>query len=486
MLRTFPFSLCGESKTWLNELNEGTITSWNEMREAFISRYFSPGKFIRLLNDIRNLHQLGNETLVEARIRLKEMLRICYGHVLTKGMIVHIFCHGLDDPTQGILDAGGIFLYNTPNEAFKILEDKFLLKLDFSGESQNSPKPKTVVSAGGNNINSNHTILMEKFKTLALEIDFEFLITRNELKEMRDSLRDNYASQIYIKDDTPMCEPHEASYCNTPILINIAAEANQCLFQYGENQEEAVMLRTFPFSLCGESKTWLNELNEGTITSWNEMREAFISRYFSPGKFIRLLNDIRNLHQLGNETLVEARIRLKEMLRICYGHVLTKGMIVHIFCHGLDDPTQGILDAGGIFLYNTPNEAFKILEDKFLLKLDFSGESQNSPKPKTVVSAGGNNINSNHTILMEKFKTLALEIDFEFLITRNELKEMRDRKIIVVTLVEEQMSSWYGNLLRLPIRSNIVRLATNSIGVPTGVVAPNRSIHNIHVHSQSK
>ncbi|GJW62615.1 hypothetical protein Tco_0111950 [Tanacetum coccineum] len=39
------------------------------------------------------------------------------------------------------------------------------------------------------------------------------------------------------------------------------------LFQYGENQEEAVMLRTFPFSLSRESKTWLNEFNEGTITS---------------------------------------------------------------------------------------------------------------------------------------------------------------------------------------------------------------------------
>ncbi|GKA49016.1 reverse transcriptase domain-containing protein [Tanacetum coccineum] len=107
------------------------------------------------------------------------------------------------------------------------------------------------------------------------------------------------------------------------------------LFQYGENQEEAVMLRTFPFSLSGESKTWLNKLNEGTITSWNEMREAFISRYFSPSKFKRLLNDIHSFHQLGNETLVEAWIRLKEMLRICYGHGLTKGTIVHIFYHGL-------------------------------------------------------------------------------------------------------------------------------------------------------
>lgn len=54
------------------------------------------------------------------------------------------------------------------------------------------------------------------------------------------------------------------------------------LFQYGENQEEAVKLRTFPFSLSGEAKIWLNELNEGTITTWEEMREAFVSRYFYP------------------------------------------------------------------------------------------------------------------------------------------------------------------------------------------------------------
>nr|GEU44261.1 reverse transcriptase domain-containing protein [Tanacetum cinerariifolium] len=38
------------------------------------------------------------------------------------------------------------------------------------------------------------------------------------------------------------------------------------LFQYGENQKEAVMLKTFPFSLSREAKIWLNELNEGTIT----------------------------------------------------------------------------------------------------------------------------------------------------------------------------------------------------------------------------
>ncbi|GKC26680.1 hypothetical protein Tco_1033974 [Tanacetum coccineum] len=106
------------------------------------------------------------------------MLRTCYGHGLTKGMIIQIFYHGLDDPTQEILDARGIFLYKTPNEAFKILEDKVPLKLDFSDDSHN-PKPKTVVSA--------------------------------ELKEMRDGRRDNHALQLYMSDDTTMCDPMESN-----------------------------------------------------------------------------------------------------------------------------------------------------------------------------------------------------------------------------------------------------------------------------------
>ncbi|GJY36578.1 reverse transcriptase domain-containing protein [Tanacetum coccineum] len=179
MLRTFPFLLCEEAKIWLNELNEGTMTLWNELREAFISRYFSLAKFKRLLNDIHSFHQL-------------------------------------DGPTQGILDTGGIFLYNTPNEAFKIFEDKVLFQLNFSGEFQISPK--IVVFVGGSNIDSYHAMLKEKFKDLIIKIDFELLILRKELKEMQDGHRmqdghkDNHASQIYMKDDTPKCESHEANY----------------------------------------------------------------------------------------------------------------------------------------------------------------------------------------------------------------------------------------------------------------------------------
>ncbi|GKE57753.1 hypothetical protein Tco_1496938, partial [Tanacetum coccineum] len=72
--------------------------------------------------------------------------------------------------------------------------------------------PKTVVSSGGSNVNPVLAILVDKFEALATKIDSEFLIIRKELKEMRDGRRDNHASQIYMKDDMPMCEPQEANY----------------------------------------------------------------------------------------------------------------------------------------------------------------------------------------------------------------------------------------------------------------------------------
>ncbi|GJV94277.1 hypothetical protein Tco_1545854 [Tanacetum coccineum] len=103
-------------------------------------------------------------------------------------------------------------LYTTPNEAFKILKDKVLLKLDFSDKSQINPKPKTIFSASGSSINSDHVILMEKLEALATKIDSEFLFIRKELKEMRDGRRDNHVSKFYMRDNTSMYDPMEANY----------------------------------------------------------------------------------------------------------------------------------------------------------------------------------------------------------------------------------------------------------------------------------
>ncbi|GJZ36251.1 reverse transcriptase domain-containing protein [Tanacetum coccineum] len=184
------------------------------------------------------------------------------------------------------------------------------------------------------------------------------------------------------------------------------------VFKYGETQNEAVKLLIFPFSLCDEAKTWFNELNEESITSWEQMRRAFINRFFPPSLFNRLLLEIRNFSQLVCESLTDAWLRLKSMLRKCQGHGLTKGAIIQIFYHGLDQPTKGILDvtAGGIFLYKSPNQAFQFLEDKVLFKHDWPIKSKNDHHQKSVSFTDGSYNNTDNSQFKEKLKAMDLKL----------------------------------------------------------------------------
>ncbi|GJX02580.1 reverse transcriptase domain-containing protein [Tanacetum coccineum] len=84
------------------------------------------------------------------------------------------------------------------------------------------------------------------------------------------------------------------------------------MFRYGETHSEAVNLLIFPFSLCDKTKTWFNELNEESITSWEQMRKDFINRFFPPSLFNRLLLEIRNFSLLATDSQI---ISLNEELQ---------------------------------------------------------------------------------------------------------------------------------------------------------------------------
>ncbi|GJY37134.1 hypothetical protein Tco_0422512 [Tanacetum coccineum] len=67
----------------------------------------------------------------------------------------------LDEATQAILDARGIFLYQTPNEAHQLLEDRVLLKLIWSKDMKAKPIRKTVAFAESSN-NSKLSVLTHR------------------------------------------------------------------------------------------------------------------------------------------------------------------------------------------------------------------------------------------------------------------------------------------------------------------------------------
>ncbi|GJU08069.1 reverse transcriptase domain-containing protein [Tanacetum coccineum] len=209
-LLIFPFSLSDEAKTWFNELNEESITSWEQMRKAFINKFFPPSLFNRFLLEIRNFSQLVCENLTDAWLRLKSMLRKCHGHGLTKGAIIQIFYHGLDEPTQRILDitAGGIFLYKSPNQAFQFLEDKVLFEHYWPIKSKNEHHRKSVAFADGSDSNTDNSRFMEKLKV----VDSQIISLNEELQDMREKYNELRKGNASKNDDTPMCERHEANF----------------------------------------------------------------------------------------------------------------------------------------------------------------------------------------------------------------------------------------------------------------------------------
>lgn len=46
--------------------------------------------------------------------------------------------------------------------------------------------------------------------------------------------------------------------------------------------QEAIKLRFFPFSIIGEAAKWLAELPQGSITSWEELQNKLLERFFPP------------------------------------------------------------------------------------------------------------------------------------------------------------------------------------------------------------
>ena len=48
--------------------------------------------------------------------------------------------------------------------------------------------------------------------------------------------------------------------------------------------EDTIRLRLFPFSLRDKARGWLQSLQPRSITSWQDMAEKFLAKFFPPAK----------------------------------------------------------------------------------------------------------------------------------------------------------------------------------------------------------
>ncbi|GJV26424.1 hypothetical protein Tco_1379119 [Tanacetum coccineum] len=151
------------------------------------------------------------------------------------------------------------------------------------------------------------------------------------------------------------------------------------MFKYRDTENEAIRLMMFPLSLAKDAKH----------------------------------GEIRAFSQHEGETLTYAWLRMKEMLRNCHGHNLSKGGIIKIFYHGLSETTQEVLNAaaGRIFLYKNPNQAYHLLEDKVLLKLDWAKNQKSKPIKRIVAFADEGPSKTNTERIMARMDVMTMKMD---------------------------------------------------------------------------
>ena len=94
------------------------------MEDAFLRKYYSVGKTSVVRRAIHKFSQGSGEVFYEAWERLRDLLRQCPYHGITKHEITQIFYDGLGAPNRYFLDAasGGTFMSKYEDEALELIE----------------------------------------------------------------------------------------------------------------------------------------------------------------------------------------------------------------------------------------------------------------------------------------------------------------------------------------------------------------------------
>ncbi|GJW08057.1 hypothetical protein Tco_1570480 [Tanacetum coccineum] len=119
------------------------------------------------------------------------------------------FITALKEITQEVLNAaaGGIFLYKTPNQAYQLLEDKVLLKLDWAKNQKTKPShKKTVCFVDEGRSNSDTDKYMARMDAMTMKMDAQYKEFQSRLKQLNPNHND---------DNILMSREEEAKFMQT-------------------------------------------------------------------------------------------------------------------------------------------------------------------------------------------------------------------------------------------------------------------------------
>ena len=135
-------------------------------------------------------------------------------------------------------------------------------------------------------------------------------------------------------------------------------------FRFQNFSDESIRLRLFPFSLKDRAKAWLNSLIPNSVTSWDLLRNKFLTKFFPMSKTNALRREISDFYQNEGEQFYECWERFKDLLLKCPHHGFERWRLVQYFYNGLNMSSRHMIESmnGGAFLNLSENNAWKVLE----------------------------------------------------------------------------------------------------------------------------
>ena len=139
-----------------------------------------------------------------------------------------------------------------------------------------------------------------------------------------------------------------------------------------------IKLQLFPFSLRDVAATWFDSLPVGSVNTWEELVEAFTSRFFPSTLTIERRGEIIVFKQGEDESLYTAWERFKRLLKRCLMHGIDLKTQLDIFYHAMNYTSKGIIDASccGGFKRRSAEETRQVIET--LAKCNYKTPSESS------------------------------------------------------------------------------------------------------------
>ncbi|XP_057808669.1 uncharacterized protein LOC131023139 [Salvia miltiorrhiza] len=150
---------------------------------------------------------------------------------------------------------------------------------------------------------------------------------------------------------------------------------------------EYIRLLTFPFSLQEGARDWLYVLPKSSITTWQQLQQKFLERFFPVSRIQSLRTRISNIKMGDGEILYDYWGRFKQMLAKCPQHQIPAHDLVRYFVGGLRRQERQWLHAacGGSILNKSTAEAFKLIANMAEESRDEEGtiERMSPPEPSS-------------------------------------------------------------------------------------------------------